>query len=107
MEAGRELDILIADTFKLPPRRYSTDIAAAWLVVEHMITIGLDDNDEVVWERFSKHLENYGVLHGVFAPKAAEWICRAALQSVGGAVPDVGYKEFYGLHTFPLDGTDN
>ena len=93
LEASRELDVLILDNvfgnehksihhtdyyregddYVLIPF-YSTDIAAAWKVVEKFI----EDNDH----RFFDELMEYPPLYGMCYELAALTICRAALKAL-------------------------
>lgn len=107
MDAGRELDALIAEkvmgwTWKevegeqylYPPRpgdvnipHYSTDIAAAWQVVEKLAELGMLTS--VCWGRSGNHgiIASVDILEGGFnKPIAAHTaplaICLAALETV-------------------------
>jgi hypothetical protein len=56
---------------------FSTDIAAAWQVVEHMRLLDAD-----TWLQFWRATDGHGALVGMTGPDAALAICRAALQVV-------------------------
>jgi hypothetical protein len=102
--AGRDLDVLIAERvmersvakppgFKYPPYvpHYSTDIAAAWTVVERMVvgpwifTGSMIGGDSVIAASatFSRTplIDRLGEVTG-FAPTMPLAICRAALKAV-------------------------
>jgi hypothetical protein len=103
LKAGREMDALIAErvfgvtetrravrTMNGPARRvsynipkYSTDIAAAWLVVEKMVADGWEITIEEAWSvTFSRRRGPFHVAHGQ-PNEAAIAICRSALEALG------------------------
>jgi len=107
-EAGRELDALISEDVlgipcfyhdesenyigehsDMPIPHYSTDIAAAWEVWEHLVghgwTIGLEymKTAQGMQYRCDLHATKTGDVVDVFAPEAPLAICLAALKAVG------------------------
>lgn len=103
LQPGRELDALIAQRFTKakPPKRtawndeagfnrayeawlkriprYSTDIAAAWSICDHMNN---KDTDPVKAADFYEALEEHGPLFFFSGEKTAHIICLAALKTV-------------------------
>lgn len=77
MEAfDHEEDYIVAE-LRVPP--YSTSIAAAWTVMEHLVNTTKPDGDRDAWVRFCKALDMGYELLKHNAPNAALVICRAAL----------------------------
>ena len=90
LEAGPELDALIAEMMGLPVQNFSTDIAAAWIVVNEIIRrVGLgwfclrnecDTKYKPSMSGYSCDFGDYGArAEAQTAPLA---ICRAALKAV-------------------------
>lgn len=69
-------------TFNIPP--YSTDIAAAWEVVEKMMNGTMPDEvrQRQSWRIFYDEMEDTNLVD-LSASQAAEFICLAALKAVG------------------------
>lgn len=92
MPASRELDrhvaekVMAADVESISIPSYSTDMSAAWLIVERMKKFGFEfklhtyPHQEVYWVEFNSII--YGEYKGA-GESAALAICRTALYSVG------------------------
>jgi len=87
MEAGRELDALVAEAFGLPSDDYSTDISVAWEVAEAMFAQGWllemlsdEDSSDVEFFRLGQDIRP---MYSHEDERVEVAICVAALRAVG------------------------